>query len=237
MRSGLAALLGQAVDQVDADRAETGVARGLHDGHRFRFRLDAVDGFLHVGVEILHAQADAVEALRAQRKHAFARHRARVDLDRIFAVFIGGELEMLAQMQHQLIHLLFAQVSGRAAAEMQLFDLVHAGKQLALHGDFLLQVAEVGSRLAAVFRDDFVAGAVVTQGVAERHVHVQRQRTAAAAHAQRGQRFEKIAVAEVGSETVGRRIGRVAGAGLAHLADDDRVEFDDGVQVGGSTAE
>ena len=144
---------------------------------------------------------------------------------------------MLAQMQHQLIHLLFAQVGRRAAAEMQLLDLVHAGKQLALHGDFLFQIAEIGGGLAAVFGDDLVAGAVVAQGVAERHVHVQRQRTAAAAHAQRGQRFEEVAVAEVGTETVGGRIRRVARAGLAHLADDDRVEFDDGVQVGGSTAE
>ncbi len=144
---------------------------------------------------------------------------------------------MLAQVRHQFVHLLFAQVGGRAAAEVQLLDLVHAGKQLALHGDFLFQIAEIGGGLAAVFRDDLVAGAVVAQGVAERHVHVQRQRTAAAAHAQGGQRFEEVAIAEVGMETVGGRIGRVAGAGLAHLADDDRVEFDDGVQVGGSTAE
>lgn len=118
-----------------------------------------------------------------------------------------------------------------------MLDLVHAGKQLALHGDFLFQVAEVGGGLAAVFRDDLVAGAVVAQGVAERHVHVQRQGTAAAAHAQRGQRFEEIAIAKVGVKTVGGRIRRVAGAGLAHLADDDRVEFDDRIEFGGSTAE
>lgn len=73
---------------------------------------------LHVRVEILHAQADAIKALRAQGKHAFARHGARVDLDRIFAVLIGSEFEMLAQVRHQFVHLLFAQVGGRAAAEM-----------------------------------------------------------------------------------------------------------------------
>ena len=92
-------------------------------------------------VEVLHAQADAVEALPAQAVHALARHRARIDLDRIFAHLVGRELEAAAQVRHQVAHLRVGQVGRRAAAEVQLLDLVDAGEQRRLHVDFALQVA------------------------------------------------------------------------------------------------
>jgi hypothetical protein len=57
---------------------------------------------------------------------------------------IVGEIEAGVQVRHQVAHLLVAQIGRRAAAEVQLFDLAHAGEQAALHVDFLLQVAEVG---------------------------------------------------------------------------------------------
>ena len=55
-------LVGQAVDEVDVDAAETECAR-LRDQIAGHFeRLDAMDGFLHFGVEILNAEAQAIEA-------------------------------------------------------------------------------------------------------------------------------------------------------------------------------
>src|SRR5471032_1058180 len=151
---------------------------------------------------------------------------ARVDLDRVLSLRIRGELEVLAQVGHQVAHLAVAHVGWRAAAEVQLFDLAHAGEQAALHVDFLLQVAEVGGGLGVVLGDDLVAAAVVADGVAERDVDVQRQGPLAAAHAQAGHRLQELAVAEVRLEAVGRRIRGVARAGLAQLADDGGVEFD-----------
>ena len=86
------ALVGQAVDEVDADGFEAGFAGGFDDGTGFFDALDAVDGLLHFGVEILDADAHAVEAEAAEVVHGFAADFARVDFDGVFAV--GKQVEM-----------------------------------------------------------------------------------------------------------------------------------------------
>lgn len=48
-------------------------------------RLDAVHRALDIGIEIRHAQTDAIETLLAQHTHPVWRDGAQVDLDRIFA--------------------------------------------------------------------------------------------------------------------------------------------------------
>jgi hypothetical protein len=63
-------LLGQAVDQVGIDRLEVQRARGHQVAHALE-RLHAVHRLLHVGVEVLHAEADAVEAHGRQVRQAF----------------------------------------------------------------------------------------------------------------------------------------------------------------------
>ena len=55
-------LLGQAVDQVDIDRAKLQGARCIDHGAGFLQALQAVDRPLHLGVEVLQADAHAVEA-------------------------------------------------------------------------------------------------------------------------------------------------------------------------------
>ena len=57
-------------------------------------------------------------------KYGVAAHFARVDFNRIFAA--GYQLEMLAYHGKHALELLIAQKSGRAAAEMQLRQLVAA---------------------------------------------------------------------------------------------------------------
>ena len=76
----------QAVNQVDADGFETGFAGGIDDGACFFDGLDAVYGLLHFGVEILYADAHAVEAQFAKMQDGFPADFARVDFDGVFAV-------------------------------------------------------------------------------------------------------------------------------------------------------
>src|SRR3989344_2591788 len=52
----------QAVDQVDADRLELRIAGSLDQLAGLLFGLDAVDGDLHLLVEVLHTEAQTVEA-------------------------------------------------------------------------------------------------------------------------------------------------------------------------------
>jgi len=167
----------------------------------------------------------ATEALAPQAVHALRRHGARIDLDRVFAALVGREAEAAPQVRHQFAHLRVGQVSGGAAAEVQLLDLVHAGEQQPLHLDFALQVGQVGGGLVAPPGDDLVAGTVVADALAERDVQVQRQRTLAArAHA--GHRMQVVAIAEVGAEAVGGGIGGVAGTGLAEPGQQVAIELD-----------
>ncbi|MNI75300.1 hypothetical protein D3C73_1314390 [compost metagenome] len=59
-------LLGQAVDQVQVDRAELQGARRLDQGAGLFQALQAVDRALHRRVQVLHTEAHAVEAQFAQ---------------------------------------------------------------------------------------------------------------------------------------------------------------------------
>ena len=72
----------QAEDQVGIDRDEAERARMLDQRPHHRFALLAVHGLLHRGVEILHAEADAVEAELAQCGQAAGIDGAWIDFDR-----------------------------------------------------------------------------------------------------------------------------------------------------------
>src|SRR5882762_3229287 len=81
VRETVGGLKGQAVDEVDVDAVKTKIARGEEQVARHFERLNTVDGFLHVGVKILDAHAEAVEAEFAESFQMLARSHARVDLD------------------------------------------------------------------------------------------------------------------------------------------------------------
>ena len=80
------ALFRQAVDQVDVERLEAARARGRDHVARHLVGLDAVHRALHRRVEVLHAEARAVETEFREEADGLRRARARVDLDRVFAV-------------------------------------------------------------------------------------------------------------------------------------------------------
>ena len=121
-------LLRQAINEINTDGAKLRSACCCNNIQCLVFRLDTVDRFLYVDIEILHAKADAVEALRAQSAHTLGGDGARVNFNRVFAGFVGRKLKPAVQMLHQVVHLRIRQIGRRAAAEMQLFNVIEASK-------------------------------------------------------------------------------------------------------------
>ena len=119
-REAVGGLVGQAVDQVDIDAVEAQRA-SLGDqiaGHLVG--LDAMDGLLHFGIEILNAQAQAIEAQAAQAFQVLRAGDARIDFDADFGV--GGEGESLGGEAEEIFHLRGRQIGWRAAAPVKLHD-------------------------------------------------------------------------------------------------------------------
>ncbi|MNF49977.1 hypothetical protein D3C84_312620 [compost metagenome] len=169
-------LQGQAVNQIDADRLELRLARRRDQRINLRFTLLAIDRRLDVGIEVLHAKAQAIEAQLAQRMDLFAADGARVDLDGKLMVVAVVHVECLVQAIHQVGQLFLGQIRRCAPAQMQLRKLARAVEQSGLHGDFTLEVGQVFDGPMGFLGNDFVAGAVVTKAFAERNVDVHRQR-------------------------------------------------------------
>ena len=61
-------------------------AEGCDDAGGFLDSLDAVDGFLHARIKILHADGNAGQAIARERADARLIKAARVDLDSKLAV-------------------------------------------------------------------------------------------------------------------------------------------------------
>ena len=78
-------LLGQAVHQIDVDAVDAEVVEQVDRGFDRLERLDAAGGGLHMGVEVLHAEAGAVDADVAQRRGEDLRDITRVKLDGVLA--------------------------------------------------------------------------------------------------------------------------------------------------------
>ena len=79
-----------------------------------------MDGFLHFGMKILNAHAQAVEAETAQGFEMLAAGDARIDFDADFGV--GREGEALAGEAEEIFHLRGREIGGRAAAPVELHD-------------------------------------------------------------------------------------------------------------------
>src|SRR5260370_9677022 len=88
-------LVGRAVNQVNVDTVKTQLAGGEEQIARHFERLNAVDGFLHVGMKVLNAHAEPVETHLANGFEVLAGSHSRIDFDADFAV--GSEMETLAR--------------------------------------------------------------------------------------------------------------------------------------------
>ena len=123
--------------------------------------LHAVHRALHHRIEVLHAEAGAVEAA-APRKLAMSPvlKEARIELDGEIAVGARGQMEVAAQALHQLADLCRVEEVRRAAAEVQLHDFAVAVEQRRHQLDLACQALQIGRGARRVARDDAVAAAV-----------------------------------------------------------------------------
>ena len=166
-------LVWQAVNQIDADRFKPSFTRGINHFFGFFIALDTVDGFLHFRVKVLNTDTHAVETEFAQFEDGFAADFARVDFDGVFAV--GNQLEVFTNHVEDAFELVVAQECGRAAAEVQLRELVSSAQMRCQQFHFFFQILDIGIGTAFVFGNDFVATAVVADGIAEGDVDVERK--------------------------------------------------------------
>src|SRR6267378_5559045 len=111
-------LVGKAVNQVDIDAIEAELAGGEEQVARHFVRLNAMHRLLHIGVEVLNAHAETVEAELAQSFEMLAGGHARVDLYAYFTV--GVKMKVLFGECEQILNLFGCQVRWRAAAPMEL---------------------------------------------------------------------------------------------------------------------
>ena len=173
-------LVRQAVNQIDADGFEPCFAGGIDDFFGFIVALDTVDCCLHFGIKVLNADAHAVEAELAEHEDGFAADFARVDFDGVFAV--GNQLEVFADHVEDAFELVVAQEGRRAAAEVELRELVSPAQMRCQQFHFFFQILDIGIGTAFVFGNDFVTAAVVADGIAEGNVDVERKGFVERAH-------------------------------------------------------
>ncbi|MNF71640.1 hypothetical protein D3C84_535960 [compost metagenome] len=217
----------QAIDQVDADRLEVRLARGSDQPIDLLFALLAIDRRLYRRIEILHAEAQAIETQPTQRVHLPGADGARVDLNGELVVIAVIQIEGLMQARHQLGQLFVAQVRRCAAPQVQLRECSSAVEQGRLHGDLALEVAQVLHGALGLAGDNLVAGAVVTKALAERNVDVGGQRLG---HGQliAGLHRLPIVVDRKGLMELRRRgIGGVARPRTVIFADQGTIEIKD----------
>src|SRR5205085_2866108 len=74
-------LVRQAVDQIEIYASKIEFASPFDGLPRDLFRLNAVDGCLHLGIEILHTEACTVKPYLSKSCHVFASKPSRVNLD------------------------------------------------------------------------------------------------------------------------------------------------------------
>ena len=172
----------QAVDQIEADAAEARSSRAMSTSARTCCsRLRAIDDLQHARVEILHADAQAVEAMPAQHGQLFARGVARVGFHG--EVRAGARCARAAAGHPAAVQHAARQPRGRAAAQMQFAQRQRRAASAARYSaNSRQQGLDVGRGQRVVARQPHVAAAEAALRLAERNVHVDaRARIAGAA--------------------------------------------------------
>ena len=102
----------------------------------------------------------------------FAARNARIYFDADFSV--GSESEVFAGEAEKVFDLRGSQISGSAAAPVELHDGAITGNAAADASHFALQDFEVGWCDALIFLDDDVASAEEAQAFAKGDMHIER---------------------------------------------------------------
>ena len=188
-------------------------ATGFDDGQGLADGLDAVHRLLHERIEILDAQAGAIEPGRGECADIVRFQETRVQLDREVRIVGFTEAEVPAQHVHRLRKLAGRKKIGCAATEMQLYDFPVTVEQCGSQLDFAIQTRQIDLALGEVPGDDPVASAIETRAHAEGHVDVDgkpaRDRIFVAAM----DGFAQFFGAEVSAELRRRRIRRISRPG------------------------
>src|SRR5690606_10040778 len=121
--------------------------------------LDAVHRALHVRVEVLHAEAGAVEADLDQSGDLLRADRPRVDLDGEIAIGCAAQLEVAGQLVDHAGQLGRAEEVRCAAAEVHLHHRAVAVDEGAGAGDLFVEQGDVLFAARPVTGDDLVAAA------------------------------------------------------------------------------
>ena len=219
VREARAGLVRQAVDQVHVDRSHALLARPVDDAARQLLGLDALDGLLDLGVEVLDAHRDPVEAEVREDADLLVGRDAWVDLD--------GDLRAVRQVEarrdraEETLELGGREARGRPAAPVELLDLAPADPRLLEPRELRLDGAEVALTPLVRPRDLHVAAAEQAQLRAVGDVGVEGERLVRT-RVRSGREARGVVAGIEGLLRVllpvdGRRIGRVPrrGRGVA----------------------
>ena len=119
----------------------------------------------------MNTDTHAVETEFAQFEDGLAADFARVDFDGVFAV--GNQLEVFTNHVEDAFELVIAQECRRTAAEVELRELVSSAQMRGQQFHFFFQILDIGIGTAFVFGNDFIAAAVIADGIAEGNVDVE----------------------------------------------------------------
>ena len=174
-RETAAGLARQTIDQIQTDGTKTCVTRVLNRAESHRLALNAIDRHLHIGIKILHAEADAIETQCAQMGQGAGRAGTRVDFYGELAVGPDFAAEAVGQHAHQLRGLVMVEKSGRATTPMHLAHHALRVVECGLLPNLAGQRVEIGDGMGAIACHHLVAAAVETHRCTERNVHIERQ--------------------------------------------------------------
>ena len=202
----LRGLARQAANQIHVDALKAGFPQPAHHPPQLLHRHHPVHRPLHLGIGVLDAEADAVEAQGPQVQGLFAIDEFRVDLNR--GLQIGRQIEMVGHQAPELALFLGVEVIGRTAAPVHLGQAPPLGQQAGDQLQLLLQGLQVGGHhRRAQLGGDAVAAAIPTGMAAEGHMHVERKGLLAGA----GQLGRQIRRPDTAVELGRRGVAGVAG--------------------------
>ena len=203
-------LAGKAVDQVHVhvlDSHRLGVpvqGQGLLPG------LLPPDGRLHLGGEVLHPHAQAVEPQRGQGVHVPGGGHPGIDLDGHLG--LGKEAEVGGEGLHELTHLVRGEMGRGAPAPVELEHAVARPQGAGHLGDFAVQPVQVAAHHVLAPGDHHVAAAEVAAVLAEGDVDVEGERIPGAGGGP-GQPLRVVRGAEGLGELRSGGVAGVAGTG------------------------
>lgn len=146
---------------------------GVHHGFRLLERLDAVDGFLHFVIKILHPEARPRHADGGKRVIAAVVQIVGIHLNADF--WCQPESEVTPQTVHQVLHVLRVKHGRRAAAEMHGTHHGVRRNKCADRSNFLLKCFKINSNRLVFQRVLGMAGTEPAKPVAIGNMHVKRQ--------------------------------------------------------------